>query len=62
MSVSSAPVVIKKYANRRLCDTEVSAYITLENLIDMVKLDRAFVILDARTGDDITRGTRAGDA
>ncbi|GBQ46564.1 polyhydroxyalkanoate synthesis repressor PhaR [Komagataeibacter sucrofermentans] len=59
MSVSSAPVVIKKYANRRLYDTEVSAYITLENLMDMVKLDRAFVILDARTGDDITRGVLA---
>ncbi|AQU86863.1 polyhydroxyalkanoate synthesis repressor PhaR [Komagataeibacter nataicola] len=59
VSVSSAPVVIKKYANRRLYDTEVSAYITLENLIDMVKLDRAFVILDARTGDDITRGVLA---
>lgn len=37
----------------------MSAYITLENLIDMVKLDRAFVILDARTGDDITRGALA---
>ncbi|QHC35848.1 polyhydroxyalkanoate synthesis repressor PhaR [Komagataeibacter xylinus] len=59
MSVSSAPVVIKKYANRRLYDTELSAYITLENLMDMVKLDRAFVILDARTGDDITRGVLA---
>ena len=59
MSVSSAPVIIKKYANRRLYDTEVSAYITLENLMDMVKQDRAFVILDARTGDDITRGVLA---
>ncbi|MCE2574967.1 polyhydroxyalkanoate synthesis repressor PhaR [Komagataeibacter sp. FNDCR2] len=59
MSVSSAPVVIKKYANRRLYDTELSAYITLENLMDMVKQDRAFVILDARTGDDITRGVLA---
>ncbi|MCE2564315.1 polyhydroxyalkanoate synthesis repressor PhaR [Komagataeibacter sp. FNDCF1] len=59
LSVSSAPVIIKKYANRRLYDTEVSAYITLENLMDMVKQDRAFVILDARTGDDITRGVLA---
>ena len=59
MSVSSAPVVIKKYANRRLYDTELSAYITLENLMEMVKQDRAFVILDARTGDDITRGVLA---
>ncbi|MFT8817160.1 MAG: polyhydroxyalkanoate synthesis repressor PhaR [Komagataeibacter saccharivorans] len=59
MSVSPAPVVIKKYANRRLYDTELSAYITLENLMDMVKQDRGFVILDARTGDDITRGVLA---
>ncbi|GBQ62732.1 polyhydroxyalkanoate synthesis repressor PhaR [Komagataeibacter swingsii] len=59
MSVSSVPVIIKKYANRRLYDTELSAYITLENLMDMVKQDRAFVILDARTGDDITRGVLA---
>ncbi|BAK83381.1 polyhydroxyalkanoate synthesis repressor PhaR [Komagataeibacter medellinensis] len=59
LSVSSAPVIIKKYANRRLYDTEVSAYITLENLMEMVRQDRAFVILDARTGDDITRGVLA---
>ncbi|KPH89003.1 chemotaxis protein [Komagataeibacter intermedius AF2] len=59
LSVSSVPVIIKKYANRRLYDTDLSAYITLENLMDMVKQDRAFVILDARTGDDITRGVLA---
>lgn len=59
LSVSPVPVIIKKYANRRLYDTELSAYITLENLMDMVKQDRAFVILDARTGDDITRGVLA---
>jgi len=50
------PVVVKKYANRRLYNTESSAYITLENLADMVRAGRDFVVYDAKTGDDITRG------
>ncbi len=49
------PVVVKKYANRRLYNTESSSYITLENLADMVRLDRDFVVYDAKSGDDITR-------
>lgn len=50
------PVVVKKYANRRLYNTESSSYITLENLADMVRQGRDFVVYDAKTGDDITRG------
>jgi len=50
------PVVVKKYANRRLYNTESSSYITLENLADMVRGGRDFVVYDAKTGDDITRG------
>jgi polyhydroxyalkanoate synthesis repressor PhaR len=50
------PVVVKKYANRRLYNTESSSYITLDNLADMVRQGRDFVVYDARTGDDITRG------
>ena len=50
-----APVVVKKYANRRLYDTESSIYITLETLADMVRHGRDFVVYDAKTGDDITR-------
>jgi polyhydroxyalkanoate synthesis repressor PhaR len=50
-----APIVIKKYANRRLYDTESSIYITLDTLADMVRAGKEFVIYDARTGDDITR-------
>jgi polyhydroxyalkanoate synthesis repressor PhaR len=50
------PVVVKKYANRRLYNTESSSYITLENLAEMVRVGRDFVVYDARTGDDITRG------
>ncbi len=51
----AAPVVVKKYANRRLYNTESSSYITLDNLADMVRQGRDFVVYDARTGDDITR-------
>ncbi|WP_419729979.1 polyhydroxyalkanoate synthesis repressor PhaR [Lichenicola sp.] len=50
-----APVVIKKYANRRLYDTESSIYITLDSLAEMVRRSRDFVVFDAKTGDDITR-------
>jgi polyhydroxyalkanoate synthesis repressor PhaR len=50
------PVVIKKYANRRLYNTESSSYITLDTLADMIRAGRDFVVYDARTGDDITRG------
>jgi polyhydroxyalkanoate synthesis repressor PhaR len=48
-------VTIKKYANRRLYDTESSAYITLDRLAEMVREGREFEVVDARTGDDITR-------
>ncbi len=51
----AAPVVIKKYANRRLYDTESSIYITLDSLAAMVRQGRDFVVFDAKTGDDITR-------
>lgn len=50
------PVVVKKYANRRLYNTESSSYITLETLADMVRIGRDFVVYDAKSGDDITRG------
>jgi polyhydroxyalkanoate synthesis repressor PhaR len=50
-----APVVVKKYANRRLYNTESSSYITLDSLAEMVRLGRDFVVYDAKSGDDITR-------
>ena len=50
-----APVVIKKYANRRLYNTATSAYVTLEHLSQMVKDKTDFVVYDAKTGDEITR-------
>lgn len=48
------PVVVKKYANRRLYNTETSTYVTLDDLAAMVKAARDFVVYDAKTGDDLT--------
>ena len=55
MAKSSAKVTIKKYANRRLYDTEASAYITLDRLAQMVREGREFEVVDAKSGEDITR-------
>ncbi len=49
-----APVVIKKYANRRLYNTGTSSYITLEHLAAMTREGRDFQVFDAKTGEDIT--------
>jgi polyhydroxyalkanoate synthesis repressor PhaR len=49
------PVIVKKYANRRLYNTESSSYITLDNLAEMVRENRDFVVFDAKSGEDITR-------
>jgi polyhydroxyalkanoate synthesis repressor PhaR len=49
------PVKIKKYANRRLYNTGSSTYVTLEDLAQMVKAGRDFVVEDAKSGEDITR-------
>lgn len=48
-------VVVKKYANRRLYNTDTSSYVTLDDLADMVRSERDFVVYDAKTGDDLTR-------
>jgi polyhydroxyalkanoate synthesis repressor PhaR len=48
------PVIIKKYANRRLYNTDTSTYVTLEDLAEMVRADRDFVVYDAKTGEDLT--------
>ncbi|HMB77777.1 MAG TPA: polyhydroxyalkanoate synthesis repressor PhaR [Kiloniellaceae bacterium] len=49
------PIVIKKYANRRLYNTATSSYVTLDHLCQMVQEGVEFVVYDAKTGDDITR-------
>jgi polyhydroxyalkanoate synthesis repressor PhaR len=52
---ANPPVVVKKYANRRLYNTEASSYVTLEDLAQMVRQGRDFVVYDAKSGEDITR-------
>ena len=52
---ADGPVVIKKYANRRLYNTQTSSYVTLDHLAQMVKEGTEFEVQDARTGEDITR-------
>ncbi len=53
--VQDEPIIIKKYANRRLYNTATSSYVTLEYLCQMVKSGNVFIVLDAKTKKDITR-------
>jgi polyhydroxyalkanoate synthesis repressor PhaR len=53
------PIVIKKYANRRLYNTAKSSYVTLEHLAQMVRAGQDFVVNDAKSGEDITRSVLA---
>ena len=52
---SEDPIVIKKYANRRLYNTATSSYVTLDFLSELVKGGQDFIVFDAKSGDDITR-------
>lgn len=53
------PIIIKKYANRRLYDTSTSAYVTLEHLSGLVRDGKEFMVQDAKTGADLTRAVLA---
>jgi polyhydroxyalkanoate synthesis repressor PhaR len=59
MTNEKKPVTIKKYANRRLYNTGASAYVTLDDLAEMVKHGEDFVVYDAKSGDEITRSVLA---
>lgn len=48
-------VLIKKYANRRLYNTQTSSYVTLEDLAQLVRENTNFVVQDAKTEEDMTR-------
>ena len=52
---AAKPIVVKKYANRRLYNTSTSSYVTLEDLARMIKEGGDFVVYDAKSGEDITR-------
>jgi polyhydroxyalkanoate synthesis repressor PhaR len=54
MAEAKQPIIIKKYANRRLYNTGSSSYVTLEDLAEMVKGGDDFLVQDAKSGDDIT--------
>lgn len=56
---SNSVIVIKKYANRRLYDTSTSQYVTLDHLRDLVKNGTDFQVVDAKSGEDLTRGVLA---
>ena len=56
---ATGPIIIKKYANRRLYNTQSSSYVTLDHLAQMVREGRDFEVRDARSGDDITRSVLA---
>jgi len=51
----SQPVKIKRYANRRLYDTRASGYITLDDLSKLIDDGTDVVVVDAKSGDDLTR-------
>lgn len=53
------PVIIKKYANRRLYNTAKSSYVTLDHLAQMVRDGQDFLVNDAKSGEDITRSVLA---
>ncbi|OYW82461.1 MAG: polyhydroxyalkanoate synthesis repressor PhaR, partial [Sphingobium sp. 32-64-5] len=53
-SGDSTPVIIKKYANRRLYNTQSSKYITLDYLAELTRKDVEFKVVDAKTNEDIT--------
>ncbi len=52
---TAEPIIIKKYANRRLYNTEKSSYVTLDDLAQMVREGDDFEVKDAKSGQDITR-------
>ncbi len=56
---SEEPIIIKKYANRRLYDTSASKYVTLDHLSELVRDGKDFKVLDAKSGEDLTRSVLA---
>ncbi|MEO9697796.1 MAG: polyhydroxyalkanoate synthesis repressor PhaR [Tateyamaria sp.] len=55
MTEKSAPLLIKRYASRRLYNTETSDYVTLEDISGFIRDGREVQIVDLKTGDDLTR-------
>src|SRR6056297_1001327 len=53
--MSGTPLLIKRYASRRLYNTETSDYVTLEDIAGFIREGREVQIVDLKTGDDLTR-------
>ncbi len=51
------PVIIKKYNNRRLYNTQTSSYINLQDIFDMIRNQIDFVVVDSKTDQDLTHST-----
>ncbi len=50
-------ITLKKYPNRRIYDTSISEFITLDDVREMLITDEAFIVVDSRSGKDLTRQT-----
>lgn len=55
MSTKTKPLLIKRYASRRLYNTETSDYVTLEDISGFIRDGREVQIIDLKSGDDLTR-------
>jgi polyhydroxyalkanoate synthesis repressor PhaR len=55
VSESAKPLLIKRYASRRLYNTESSDYVTLEDIAGFIRAGREVQIIDLKSGDDLTR-------
>lgn len=55
MTESSKPLLIKRYASRRLYNTESSDYVTLDDIAGFIRAGREVQIIDLKSGDDLTR-------
>lgn len=55
MAEKSGPLLIKRYASRRLYNTETSDYVTLEDIAAFIRAGREVQIIDLKSGDDLTR-------
>lgn len=55
MADTSKPLLIKRYASRRLYNTETSDYVTLEDIAGFIRAGREVQIVDLKTGDDLSR-------
>lgn len=55
MAEKAAPLLIKRYASRRLYNTETSDYVTLEDIAGFIREGREVQIVDLKSGDDLTR-------